>query len=216
MRPSLIFSFLIVLAASCKKDPDPVIPPVQEPVPLFLLEASQGSYFIYEWYQVDSLGNETSLSITDTVYFSGDTIINGNSYAIQAGTYFGSPRVAFIRDSLGYIVTSSGNILFSYVNNSDTLRNVSNSMNDIYMMTKKNNAAITTVAGSFTTYDQQVHYYRADGTPMTNCDSVWISHSHYDDLSGIEVSSQLAFLNPLENLCQYNERRLVYVYIAPE
>lgn len=69
-----------------------------------------GSYWVYQWYNIDNLGNETIRSTKDSVFVSADTIINGLTYAILQGTEFGNEIKRFYRDSSGFLVDEKGEI----------------------------------------------------------------------------------------------------------
>lgn len=126
MRFSIYLGLVVVvtLFASCEKEnSNPPIDPVVE-ANYFPLEI--GNYWIYDHYDIDSLGNETKRNRTDSVILSRDTIINGNQYFVLEGTnypYDGGRWgiVDVLRDSSGYIVSANGKIKFSVDNFTDTL-----------------------------------------------------------------------------------------------
>lgn len=214
----LIVLVIVATIASCRKDDE--ITPQNEAIelhPVFHLENNTGSYWLYEWFEIDSLGNETSLQTIDSVYVVGDSVISGNVYTHYSGTYQGNQTDRIIRDSSGYIVTSLGNIQYSRVNFTDTLHyteDIGGNMKS-YWFTKKLNNDVVTPSGSYQVYDMQGHFYSLDGTPFTSCDSLWIQHKMYHDLSGVEIISQTAFVSQLQNNCTYLERRLIFSYYAP-
>lgn len=81
-----------------------------------------GSYWVYDWYVVDSLGNATPQFITDSVYIEADTIIGADTFAIKVGTWHGmSPFRAYLRNSNGDLMNTAGGISFSATNYIDTL-----------------------------------------------------------------------------------------------
>ncbi|MBI1227040.1 MAG: hypothetical protein GC192_17545 [Bacteroidetes bacterium] len=115
----LLFSILLVFSCK-KKDDDPInnTPPltVANYFPL-----TQGDYWIYQWYKIDTLGNETLLNTQDSVYISGDTTINGTEYSIIEGTEFNGTIKYFYRDSSGYLVDEKGKVIFSVNNDTEVL-----------------------------------------------------------------------------------------------
>jgi hypothetical protein len=104
----IFLSALAMLVFSCNcNDDDTVIGPI-EPVPATdYLPLNKGNYWIYQWYVIDTLGNESIYSNNlDSIYISGDTVINGNTYAIMEGKEFNSEIRRFYRDSSGYMVSA--------------------------------------------------------------------------------------------------------------
>lgn len=202
---------LVCFFCSCRKDPtipEPYFPPEVN------LVSTVGSWWKYENYYIDSLGQATATGIIDTIFVVGDSIINGNTYIHLSGTSFGFTTYKFIRDSLTYIVNSDDQILCSYENFGDTTSVFTSIPYKAYGMTKKPNAPLVVPAGTFDVYDQQFHYYNNNGTPFTACDTMWIKHEYFSDGIGVIVS-QTAFVTPLVLYCQYIEQRLVEYYIAP-
>ena len=81
-----------------------------------------GSYWVYEWVKVDTFGVESPVTFRDSVFISGDTLINGEVYSIVDGTFLGSEKTKeFHRDSSGYLVNEKGETLFNPNNNTDLL-----------------------------------------------------------------------------------------------
>jgi len=157
MRKLFYLGFMVALFASCdKEDSNPIIEPIDK-ANYFPLEI--GNYWIYEHFDLDSLGNETERNRTDSVILSRDTIINGNQYFILEGTNypFNGGRwgiVDILRDSSGYIVNEKGQIRFSADNFSDTLASKVEVFNDdtLYTLTYQMEIVsnpVTVPAGEF-------------------------------------------------------------------
>lgn len=152
MKTKLLLSFVfLIFIFSCKKENVEVVCG-----PTFsnnYIPMSVGSYWIYHWYEVDTLGNETLLgNKIDTVQIIGDTTIQGHLYFIQEETFaFDTPGIitTFYRDSIGYLLNSEGEISFSSTNFTDTLHRVSNSIFEINYQMETGISEITTEAGSF-------------------------------------------------------------------
>lgn len=95
----LLLSCLAMLVFSCKDDDATTNPTLAtDYFPL-----TKGSYWIYDWYTIDSLGNEASIGRTDTLKVTGDTILNGIEYSVVEGTLLGTESLNFYRDSSGYL-----------------------------------------------------------------------------------------------------------------
>jgi hypothetical protein len=120
---NLAFLFLaftvFVFACNCNDDDGPtLITPATEYLPLTV-----GNYWIYQWYKIDESGNETQHgNYLDSIYISGDTVINGFTYSIIKGKEFNAPIERFYRDSSGYLVSATNNIpLFSTISTTEQL-----------------------------------------------------------------------------------------------
>lgn len=106
---AFLFLAFTVFAFACKdKDDDTT----SNPLPIAATDyfpLTQGSYWIYQWYKIDSQGNaEIWASYLDSIYVSGDSIINGITYAKVEGTYIKTPITYFYRDSSGFLVDENG------------------------------------------------------------------------------------------------------------
>lgn len=105
---------------SCTKE-DKKSDPVKPQNPQKVGEYSNlkiGNYWVYELYDVDSNDNAISRSEFDTVSVEKDTVIRGNRfYKLTASNqlaYDRSVGVSYRRDSLDYVVTSDGFMVFSH------------------------------------------------------------------------------------------------------
>ena len=116
----LALSALILLCLpSCKKDKMTTTDPSSKICDIVYVDYShlkEGNYWIYEIFDVDSLGNAFATGKFDSVYAGPEQIINGRSYQVRlspdaSGMYTGYP----VRDSLHYLVTQAGTIKFSSV-----------------------------------------------------------------------------------------------------
>lgn len=128
MRVIFLLSLAILLMTSCEKDEDsedvvtvPVLTPKLTHMPLDI-----GNYWVYQTTRVDIDGVETITNDIDSVIITRDTIISDNQYFIFEGKEgFGPSTAGFIlrmmRDSLGYLVDSKGNIYYSETISTDTL-----------------------------------------------------------------------------------------------
>lgn len=153
------FSFLF----SCKKDeePEPVVQ--QSSGTSNYGQLKTGNYWIYQIYDVDSLGNATPTTDFDSCYVAKDTIINGNIYfeMHRPGATIPNP-ISYLRDSATYIVNNYGKIVFSSTDFSSTFSssyNIAPPTDTIYKtitrMTDKN-VSVSTPAGTFITSNYQI------------------------------------------------------------
>jgi len=120
MRKLFLLVLAISLFAACNKDKTNP----QEESNYFPMQI--GNYWVYQHYNIDSLGNETDMNKTDSVIIKRDTIINNKQYFVLEGTnypYNGNrwEILDYLRDSSGYLVNFNGIIKCSENNFTDTL-----------------------------------------------------------------------------------------------
>lgn len=164
MKQLFFFSFIYLLIYSCSKDV--AIPKKGNTTPVSnasFVPLTVGSFWVYNYYYVDTLGNET-FDNTDTVRIIQDSIINGKTYAMFEGLYYvynsNNTNYYFRRDSLSYLVNENGGIYFSSTNFTDTLQTYL-SPNGFHGFSKMNHkdSIINVPAGSFKTYDLEITSY---------------------------------------------------------
>lgn len=150
---------LVALAfiSSCSKDKatlqinnssGPTIPNAETHYPL-----KKGNWWVYDYFNINTQSGVTQFWYRDSVYITGDTIINGHKYYHQLGTgQFGNGWWLFLRDSAGYMLTLGGEkVLFSLTNYSDTLT-IDSSMYMPYLVYQKmihTDTVISVPAGNF-------------------------------------------------------------------
>lgn len=106
----LAFAAALFFFFSCKKDDDNNTITYPDYANLKV-----GNYWVYQRFEIDTLGVETALDIYDSCYVEKDTLINGITYfkMIRPKRFpVGYPE-NYWRDSLGYIVDSTGRIRFA-------------------------------------------------------------------------------------------------------
>ncbi len=163
MRRLFYVAMVITLITSCENDQtEESITPVETSS---YMPLEVGNYWVYTYYKIDTLGNETDQNKTDSVVITKDTLINGNQYYVIEGTdYYGSVRewdvIDILRDSSGYIVNEEGKIRFSEDNFTDTLYTIVKVYDNdtIYTITCKMEEYATSVsvpAGEFEVLNYQ-------------------------------------------------------------
>jgi hypothetical protein len=106
-----LFAALFFLAACNKDEPDPTSP--KESV-LDYYPLAVGNYWVYQRSRCDSAWGSCDALDTDTSRIVKDTLINNKTYyKIISFTELGTKSIGFLRDSLDYIVSSTGNIILS-------------------------------------------------------------------------------------------------------
>lgn len=219
MKNILLYSALAAISfslVSCDDEDDPQSgnPPV---VYDNYAQLKTGNYWIYQHFQVDSLGNGTPLQVFDSCYVEKDTAINGNTYykVFRPDPFTTGEDVFYWRDSLSYVVTPEGKLVFSSVdfttvfdsyyytvNTIDTVARITTQMADA-------NQSITVPAGTYNTVNckttfQMYPNWSSGGTYRYR-------HARYAMNVGI-VAETFSFFasNPI-----YTERRLVRYHLVP-
>lgn len=110
MKKSILIAFAAVLLFSCSKDDEnkPIVYPDYANLKV-------GNYWVYQHFFINTTGADSALNVYDSCYVEKDTIINGNTYYKMVRPLLhpvGSPY-NYWRDSLGYVVDSTGRIRFA-------------------------------------------------------------------------------------------------------
>lgn len=219
MRKLLITALLpVALFVTCKKSETELPPPPMpgDDSPSFSWDHTPGSYYVYQWYTIDSLGNETPYSAPDTNTVVGDTVINGNTYTTFYNDHiFLQSQEVHWRDSSGYIVDQNGNIHFSYTAFNDTVQDTDISgWFTIHHILGASVSQISVPAGEFDVYQKRQALELGEGTPPVTCTESLGFDNYFDATTGIPVIQQTSFSGEYMVTCRYYERRLVEYYIA--
>ncbi len=208
MKNALLFSSLLLIGFySCKKEKD------ESPLPATSTSSSSpncfplsiGSYWIYERFNGDTNGVETTIE-TDSSYISGDTVIHGDTFAVFVGDVIDSNSVYFRRDSAGYLVDQIGIIRCSNTNFTDTLSSGNSPGYYDYYYKMIPPAIISTPAGPLNAYD-----YRGTITVLLSgymWDNPRYIHSYYSDNIGLVRETTFFLMSP-----NYIGRKLVRYHI---
>lgn len=209
----LFFASLLIISCltSCKKEEtnQPDNNTSQQSTTNFM-PLSVGNYWVYDWYKVDSNGVESYYNERDSLYISKDTIINGNTYYKQEGTFSGMYETAqFLRDSNDYLVNSDGEILFSATNFTDILNTDTFEYYCYidYQMAHKD-SLVTVPAGTFTTYNCMGTIYNLDSAYQAQWGTQYM-HNIYADSIGLVLEQTHYYNMPYNKL----QKRLVKYYL---
>lgn len=202
--------FLLIIAIaflwSCQKDDNTTTKVSYLPLEI-------GNYWIYQYIEIDTSGNESAMPQIDSVVISRDTIINHKKYYVFEGTnypytyrgYWGI--VDILRDSSGYIVNQNGFIRFAENDFTDTLAcKVESHENEIlytitYQMVKTNNA-ITIPAGTFGVLNYK-------GTVVTSLNTPGINYPRYLNCYYAKEVGNVLYTYFYINSPKYFEKRLL-------
>lgn len=205
---SILFFALVLVTFSCKKE-QPNIPDTVTTYPNYT-QLKVGNYWVYERFEVDTIGNETPLGIIDTCRIEKDTIINGKTYyKYVRAPYFSLPTTTFVRDSLHYLVDNTGRIIFSSQVFDEIFRVYLDTLGGYELhewMTDKNKNVLTP-NDNFTTNTFQMIYYYAQalqefGNPRQ------LNFRYAENIGIVSETIPWIFTNP-----NYLERRLVDYHI---
>jgi len=209
---ALVFSAALVtlLVYSCKKDSDTGSAP-NTMYPNYS-QLKVGNYWVYEQFEIDTTGSATSNNTFDSCYVEKDTVINGKTYfkMVKPKPYaLNQQEISFQRDSLHYIVNSSGKIVFSSedfttvfdsafitAGPADTVCKIVKQMGD-------KNLTLTTPAGVFTTSAAKETYFMYPNWALAG--NPRYLNTRYAENRGIVIET-LPFFTSVPN---YIERRLV-------
>ena len=171
MKKSILFLLICTAIYSCKKKdetPEPASSPI---IPVTYDNYSNlktGNYWIYERFNLDSLGGTyTSLNVFDSSYVEKDTLINGSTYyKLMTINYPDNNQyvASYFRDSLHYIISYPGKIIFSSLNFTDTFytHHIVQQTNDticyVYSKMADDNFSVALPAGNFVTKNFKTTY----------------------------------------------------------
>jgi len=214
MKKILALTILSLAVLSCKKDKIGPIEP--QPVNSYTHVTTVGSYWTYDWYDVDSTGNET-LWVTnwkDTTRIVGDTTINGEVFQHYKGKQWNSPIEYYTRDSSGFVVGPNGDVIYSYMN----IPMLLSASDDGYLKHEGYIGEIQTINTAFGNKQASSTYHQVsmvDGTPINACGDLSVRFYTYY-VSGLGcVGTETAYLGQLQSLCAKKKSKLSAYYIAP-
>ena len=214
MKTYIIISAVLLALISCKKE-QLQIPTTEKPNNCYT-PTTMGSYWIYDWVEVDTNGVETPLPYKDTLRIIGDTTINNYVYTITRGTSMGgTPRSFFTRDSSGYIVNNRGNISYSYTNFTDTIHRHYDPQLWNYNVKMFNNIQVSIPIGTFSSLEARRFYFYPSGDPANNFGDPYFTLSSLFVQGVGKVKGMTGWINDLMNCGTIMEQRLVEYYIAP-
>jgi len=212
--PLLAISFASLVISSCKDDDDDNN---TTPTPIVYDNYSQlkvGNYWIYQQYEVDSLGNGNPTSVYDSCYVEKDTLINNKIYFKVYRPQPASPQFDFVylRDSLHYTVDPGGRIVFSSLDFGTVFYDhyMFSGPDTIYRLTEKMadyNLVVATPGGNFTTSNFKKNYQMFGNMAYYGVNRVM--NTRYAKNVGMVTETLLFFTTQTT----YKERRLVSYHL---
>jgi len=214
MKSNTAIAIVVLFLMSCEKDIEVPTSPTStiSPSSTGYMPMTPGSYWVYDWYVIDTLGNKTLATLRDSVYIVGDTVIGTSTYAVQEGSYFGgSVTRQFLRDSSGYVIDETGRIFFSETNYTDTLHIWSSTTGETTGYLKMNGIgdSVSVPAGTFSTLNAE--FIVVNNIGSWPCVGTFDIHDHqYADNVGKVRSTFQLVSSPA---CTKYEQRLISYHI---
>ncbi|HTL82447.1 MAG TPA: hypothetical protein VL651_12125 [Bacteroidia bacterium] len=209
MKKLFILFAAIAFFSSCKKEDDETCPNANPPSTAITpannyWKLQVGNYWVYDQYKVDTNGVETLQTTTDSSYVSGDTVWHGNTYYELFDLYY----TAWLRDSSGYIVDTTGEIHFTnqVFNIPVAFNYYGGNLGYNESMTMRTPVSVTVPAGTFTAYDWQIEAHFTQ--PTYPWPTVRYAHDYYSD--GIGKVKQVFFYASQPD---HYERRLNHYHV---
>lgn len=210
----LMLTVLGLSIISCKKDKKNVPESSGTTQPNYVYVCKPGSYWVYDLYGIDSLGNEILLPGKDSIVIAGDTLIHGDFYHKYVGFSQWYPPVHFERDSLGYIVDENGTILYSFNN---VVSDISSMTDGQYLVVNRLglNEDVATNFGVKNAFVKYREVSMNDGSPVTICGDLSVKYyQYYVSGIGLVQDETEEYLEMTYN-CSKKRRKLSFYYIAP-
>lgn len=207
----------VLLFASCKKENLELNLPEEHQQTVYEQPMKVGSNWVYQHFSIDSSGVEVALNQYDSLSIIGDSVYNGNTYAVFQITYNGGNQGIYLqRDSSGYIVDEHGNVSFSYVDFT-TQYNVGSDPGywDYYRINLNNSYSISVPAGNFQTRASELYIYSQNGSPINSCGDMNYSFKTYYASGVGMVLKEFAYYGEFNSECKKREQRLIQ-YFIPE
>lgn len=199
---------LLIFIFSCKKEID--VPPCESQLARSYFPMEVGSYWIYQWYEVDSSGTEELMEgKIDTVKIIKDTLIGTSIFKkIQENNSFITAPVVikYRRDSLGFLIDPQNEIYFSSSNFTDTLKIINNTNFKIIYKMEVPDEPIETASGVFDCLN-----FQGEVTPFITVDwSTQLINTYYSRGVGKVQENNFYFSNAETSQFQ---RRLIEYYL---
>ncbi len=219
MKQLTLFSIALSLGliTSCKKkkeDPQ-TIPPIPVVATQNFVPLKVGNYWIYNVYSIQPSGQETFTQV-DSVYISGDSIVNNTSYFILENAAATSPPSSILlRQQNSDIMIPNGT--YYYKNNDFTtvfydhffMSSGPATSDTMYREIRKmadNHLQVTVPAGTYSTITYQ-YLYKIWPTYKQCCDTLYWNRRFAENVGVVQETTAM-FLSGL-----HMERRLVRYHL---
>ncbi|MEI7661813.1 MAG: hypothetical protein WCK34_06440 [Bacteroidota bacterium] len=204
---------LVFILDSCNHDKDKgTVTPAKYPN---YSQFKAGSYWVYQRYTIDSSGNATPVNEFDSCYVVKDTVIGNKSYVktYRPDDDWGGYNYSYTRDSLHYIVSAAGTILFSSQDFETVLKSAyimalpGDTVSHAVTKITDKDLPVTVTAGTFNTINCQETFYMYPAYSFAG--NPRHMNKRYAENTGI-VKETMPFFVSSPN---YTERRLIRFHI---
>lgn len=205
-------NYLAILAmaflCSCKKENTE-----EEPVYPNYGQLKTGNYWIYQRFDVDTLGHATPRNEYDSCYIEKDTLIQGKTYyKLVKPSQPNMPFVEklYLRDSLHYIVNHHGTIVFSSTDFTGIFTSfyyVHSGTDTIYQAVSKmsdKDVLVNTPSGTYLTSSLKITFNAWPGVYSLGGSQRTVKRSYAQNIGIVSETLYPSFTVP-----NYIERRLV-------
>ncbi|MEP0365542.1 MAG: hypothetical protein ABJN36_08670 [Cyclobacteriaceae bacterium] len=138
----------ISLLTSCS---DEAVSPTQNVTEFTNLEI--GNYWVYDWFEIEPDGTESSFNKSDSLYIEKDTTISNRTYFVRSGTFLDKSKRELLFDSANSIfLYPSRELLFTLDESVEITVNYGSEGNPIAIGTyslDRNETTIVVPAGEF-------------------------------------------------------------------
>ena len=211
LRPLWAVLITVLIATGCKKDspilPEPEIVIADPTIPVSeFTQLKTGNYWIYAKYTIDTNGVETDLNSQDSMYVSGDTVIDNITYSILKRTNWLVNKTQYLRDSADYLIDQNRMRWFSSTDFSSILQSrVAPFFGTIIHRMEDKGLSVTIPAGTFSSYNFKGTYDLLP--PFDQWGKFRYTNKHYVAGVGVVKDSYILSGSPLvyeARLIKYN------------
>lgn len=195
--------FLAAITSSCKKKEKEIIEEENPPTVTYDSYSAlrKGNYWIYGRFRIEADGSESRLKETDSSYIEKDTVIHSNIYFKLRSHDFVLNRdfTSYLRDSLSYIINSSGAIVFAPKDFSTIFYTIDIQLppDTLYKLTRKmanKDLVINTPAGTFTTSAMEDTYQVYPKHALPGVSNTRRMYSRYAKDIGLVLQTEYFYL----------------------
>lgn len=189
----------LLIFISCSDDDTNNDPPTQQG--FYALKV--GNYWKYQYNQTDFEGNPTQPAAIEEITVIDKVTLNGSEYyQLKIETQQLGPECffcesepivnEFVRDSLGYLINSSNDILFSHEQQDPYIIEEAR-WGTIYGKLLTDSETVTVDAGSFSCIVNEIYSEDENGNPNSG-----VAYYHYSDGTGIIKQTCVSVVNNIQ------------------
>ncbi|MFK7756239.1 MAG: hypothetical protein AB8B53_04825 [Flavobacteriales bacterium] len=184
----------------------------------FSFPNAAGTYWVYDYFKVDSLENRTPAFERDTVWLLGNTIVEGVVYQQYSNLHMLTSGISLRRETFGNVVDENGTVIYStdMFNVEFSQDSVEYLQNEYLLfhsiMKDETNLTLNVPYGNFNCINRETVFYYPDFSVLSLCGDTEIVMDYYLADGIGEVKQTITFVNMFTEDCAYFERVLVDFY----